>query len=217
MTPSPDQAETLEQALEPCPFCGMSLVKNETFSARSRECFVHPTPELITYELCPVIGVRIWSDNPDRIAAWNRREPAQALAAHRAASPPREGEWVLVPREPTEAMLKASPIVGTGPNEHGDWAVNTKPAQIVWAAMIAASPPPPEVKSNSSGTLTGSVSEEVVEAWARIIDPSAWRPDNDLRQVFEPHRIGQVRAKRRATALSKARQIAALTSESGEG
>ena len=41
-------------------------------------------------------------------------------------------------REPTEKMLKASPIVGTGLNEHGDWSVNSEPARIVWAAMIDA-------------------------------------------------------------------------------
>ena len=39
-------------------------------------------------------------------------------------------------REPSEDMLRASPIVGTGPDESGRWKTNTEPARIVWQAMI---------------------------------------------------------------------------------
>lgn len=41
-------------------------------------------------------------------------------------------------REPTEAMLAASPVVGTGLDDDGKWAVNTRPAKDVWSAMIDA-------------------------------------------------------------------------------
>jgi hypothetical protein len=51
--------------------------------------------------------------------------------------------YKLVPVVPTEEMLKASPIVGTGPGPDGWWCTNTKPAQDVWAAMLEAAPYPP--------------------------------------------------------------------------
>lgn len=39
-------------------------------------------------------------------------------------------------REPTEAMLRASPVVGTGVDAEGRWCTNTDPAAWVWRAMI---------------------------------------------------------------------------------
>lgn len=41
-------------------------------------------------------------------------------------------------REPSERVMKASPVVGTGLNERGEWSVNTEPAQVMWPAMIDA-------------------------------------------------------------------------------
>jgi hypothetical protein len=35
-------------------------------------------------------------------------------------------------------MLNACPVVGTGPDEHGNWSINTKPAEAMWPAMIDA-------------------------------------------------------------------------------
>jgi hypothetical protein len=43
-----------------------------------------------------------------------------------------------VVREPTRGMLNACPVVGTGPDEHGNWSINTKPAEAMWPAMIDA-------------------------------------------------------------------------------
>lgn len=40
--------------------------------------------------------------------------------------------------EPDEAMLKASPIVGTGMDETGRWCTNTEPARACFTATILA-------------------------------------------------------------------------------
>jgi hypothetical protein len=67
------------------------------------------------------------------------REPAHPAEAPTRATQVRQARAAIeAMREPTEAMLRASPVVGTGPDERGNWAVNTKPAQAVWPAMIDA-------------------------------------------------------------------------------
>lgn len=61
--------------LKPCPFCGERLERSETFSTRTRDYFVHPTPDMLSYDMCPLTEFRLVSNDPDGIAAWNRRTP----------------------------------------------------------------------------------------------------------------------------------------------
>lgn len=69
------------------------------------------------------------NDKPGPSAAAERRWPHFVPQARTA---------IEAMREPTEAMLRASPLIGTGITEKGDWATNTRPAQAVWPAMIDA-------------------------------------------------------------------------------
>jgi hypothetical protein len=59
--------------LRPCPFCGVDLIKVDAFSTRSVDHFVHPAPEIASYDTCIMVGLNLRSDDPDRTAAWNRR------------------------------------------------------------------------------------------------------------------------------------------------
>jgi hypothetical protein len=88
--------------------------------------------------------------DPDIIEIMAKAIGAQALSgsgntsgefAQAALTALREAGFVVVPAEPTEAMLKASPVVGTGIGEDGKWATNTKPGRDVYRAMVAAYTP----------------------------------------------------------------------------
>lgn len=72
------------------------------------------------------------------IAAWNARATSTPSATVR--------EWVLVPREPTEAMCEAgesSAII--------DWSGAHIDPKDCWSAMIAASPTPDRAKEMDRG------------------------------------------------------------------
>lgn len=72
-------------------------------------------------------------------------------------------EWVLVPREPTEAMLRAgyeAPADDRGrhDNQRELHRVTFGP---VWRAMLAAAPEPPQPETSDSGRLAdGSLPED---------------------------------------------------------
>ena len=78
---------------------------------------------------CRVVALGdAWAYGQGQIT-WNELE-ARAHAVPAEAQP---GEWVLVPREPTQAMLDA-----------GHWpCVQGRGAKSVWATMLAAAPQPP--------------------------------------------------------------------------
>jgi len=63
--------------IEPCPFCGCTLEKSETFSTRSTTYFVHPYVD--EDEQCVASSIRVpvsdRKDDNDRLASWNRRAP----------------------------------------------------------------------------------------------------------------------------------------------
>lgn len=68
--------------------------------------------------------------SPRRVLAWaNAIEAATALQAQ-------EGGWVLVPREPTEAMLSA------GIDRHWPRAIGSARLAMLYAAMLSAAPSP---------------------------------------------------------------------------
>lgn len=77
-----------EKALEPCPFCGKRLVEAHSFATRTTKTFVHPVDG---DDPCAARGLRVVSDSPDSIAAWNRR-------AYMAALDPAPG-WLVKPLE----------------------------------------------------------------------------------------------------------------------
>lgn len=84
--------------------------------------------------LCAILG-RKWS------AAGISIESLLAEVARRLAAraEPQAGEWVLVPREPTQAMLDAN---GESAFPAGkEWL--ERDARSTWAAMLAAAPTPP--------------------------------------------------------------------------
>jgi len=66
----------LSERLKPCPFCETRLARNSTFSMRNRDCYVH-VQDLngVDYGRCPAVNIRIYSDDIERIASWNRRLP----------------------------------------------------------------------------------------------------------------------------------------------
>jgi hypothetical protein len=66
-------------------------------------------------------------------------------------------EWVLVPREPTEAM-RAAGSVAMDARHAREWSV--------WSAMLTASPSPDRAES------VGLPSREEI---ARVIEPNSWK------------------------------------------
>lgn len=72
-------------------------------------------------------------------------------------------EWVLVPREPTEAMEDAGVNQMRKTREAGGGFGYSLMA--AWRAMLAAAPPPP-VREEMEGDMR--------EAVARIVDPNGW-------------------------------------------
>src|SRR3954466_12705046 len=87
MTSLADQFE----ALKPCPFCGgaahVSNSRSRYFMATCSNCACHFAENFGT--------------EADAIAAWNNRT---AISSALTSAPPVQEGWVLVPREPTEAM-----------------------------------------------------------------------------------------------------------------
>ena len=77
-------------------------------------------------------------------AAWVASTADEALANHAAslAAPPAQREWVLVPREPTEAMIEA------GFRWHG---------LAAYKAMIAAAPDAPALESYRARLMAKTV------------------------------------------------------------
>lgn len=73
-----------------------------------------------------------------------KRKRARVLAAYDAydAAHPAKAEagWVMVPREPTEAMLKAIP----------SYDRNSTVGIAVWRAMLAAAPPAPGAEKDAA-------------------------------------------------------------------
>lgn len=73
-------ADLDEKGLLPCAFCGEHLVEAHSFSTRTTKVFVHPEDD---DNPCVANNLRVLSNDPDRIAAWNRRaylEVTQAQA-----------------------------------------------------------------------------------------------------------------------------------------
>lgn len=69
--------------LLPCPFCNQPLVKNGPLSRRNAGCYVHPQDVRgVDYGRCPAAGFRLYSNDPERIAAWNRRAPPPKDPTH---------------------------------------------------------------------------------------------------------------------------------------
>lgn len=103
--------------LLPCPFCGQTLIKNGPFGRRNADCYVHPQDlRGIDYGRCPANGFRLFSDDPEWIALWNRRAPP-ASPAHASEEGPGKRQnlipegYVLVPLEPTREMSVAGEFV----------------------------------------------------------------------------------------------------------
>lgn len=107
--------------LLPCPFCGEHPVADDhSIWCPNGACWG------------PI--VENYDNLTDAIAAWNRRTPTPVTED--------VGDWVMVPREPTEAMLAAALAA---PNERSFDAEVTG----LYRAMLSASPSPP--KSDGPG------------------------------------------------------------------
>lgn len=132
--------------LAPCPHCGSTevFVQNAGWKAN-------------TFMRCPGCKTTFSLDNgtprahEDTVAAWNRRSALQPTDA--GVGEPVAGEWVLVPREPTEEMGKAgrkklAEIADrmetaklTAVSHIDFWQqVGHVPNNEIWAAMLAAAP-----------------------------------------------------------------------------
>lgn len=85
--------------LKPCPFCGTNLLKNGPFSTRNADCYVHAQHlKGADYGRCPAAGIRLYSNDAERIALWNKRSDG-GEAVHTGqlrdeplSSPPPSGE-----------------------------------------------------------------------------------------------------------------------------
>lgn len=93
----------MSDALKPCPFCGAGLTSiRENGKMWTGQRYSEPTSVSVQHHCEPVAGQpsrmieRVGRNEAGAIEAWNRRA---AIAA-----PP---GWVLVPVEPTPAMLDA--------------------------------------------------------------------------------------------------------------
>ena len=93
--------------LAPCPFCGQGLVKNGLFSKRNADCFIHPQDlHGVDYGSCPAAGFRLFSNDTDRIAAWNRRASPAELPPDLIAAMEKLGDLQsLVGTDFAEAIL----------------------------------------------------------------------------------------------------------------
>lgn len=105
-------------------------------------------------------------------------------------------EWVLVPKTPSEEMIVTATDYC---KEHQIWLGDGR-FMLMYQAMLAAAPPPP-VREEMEGDMR--------EAVAKVIDPSAFRPDSDTDGVYRKADIAAVRAVRRKTAFAKADLIIA--------
>ena len=86
-------------------------------------------------------------------------EYAAALdAAIASLSAPQSGDWVLVPREPTQGMLDAGFIA--------DRDADTHKGHARWAAMLASAPQPPaEAQVQGGGEVVWPMTEAEVRQW----------------------------------------------------
>ena len=110
-----------------------------------------------------------------------------------------KSDWVMVPREPTEAMLRAA--VAVVPT----WDDPT--SRNKWAAMIAAAPKPPTTPP-----------DEMVENVARIIDPDAWAVmDRYLGEVLRLGKAPDPDNFSDKKSMTKARDVIAAITEGREG
>jgi hypothetical protein len=82
------------------------------------------------------------TDNYDLWCCWAAIMRARDLRDAALSQPqplPREGDWVMVPREPTEAMLMAFDVTDAMGAGHSYW-------KAPYRAMLAASPPSPDLR-----------------------------------------------------------------------
>jgi hypothetical protein len=152
--------------IAPCPFCGARLEKSEFFSNRSRAIYVHPVPEDEDCP-CPAYDIRLSNQEPECVAAWNRRASVRAQDVAGLV----EGDTRIIvdlsrPRGPTSAEedLAAERILAS---------VRTSPTREVEGLVLAAA-------DNNHKAL--------VEAW---MWPTYKRGDEVL---VQPHRGPQQRA-----------------------
>lgn len=79
---------------------------------------------------------------------------ATSLAA--TTPPPKEGDWVMVPRKATEEIIDAClnlvDLTQSDPEDHR-YDDGRKAAQSLYTAMIAASPAPPRAEGRESGWI----------------------------------------------------------------
>lgn len=95
---------------------------------------------------------------------------ARAIEAALAAAS--QGEWVMVPREPTEAMCKAG------------WTPEDPTPFGIWALMIAAAPPCPVTtcRVDGPGTVTVTATGVMFESSEKV-DVRAAQPSADLEHL----------------------------------
>jgi Lar family restriction alleviation protein len=123
----------MSDELKKCPFCGGTeqLVVPRTCDIDTpydAADFAYPR---VACKCGVEVAGKNWGEPPTAIAAWNRR----AL--------PSDGNWVVVPREPTGAMIRA------GVDER-DRPGSGAAASAIYRAMLAAAPSPsvaPDAKS----------------------------------------------------------------------
>ena len=146
MTPTTQDAGL---ALLPCPFCGGKAGKpsiggnpsdersgyNYTVTVMCSECGATKTVHSKR-------GKGGWCDEntEDTIqraaAAWNTRPLADRLEQ-------REG-WVMVPREPTEAMVAEGWAKANDPGPNALGVITDTECVRIWTAMLSYRPPAPE-------------------------------------------------------------------------
>jgi hypothetical protein len=107
----------------------------------------------------------------------------RVLEQFAASAPAVSGEWVMVPREPTQAMIDA----GYYP------CVQHRGAKSVWGEMIAAAPAPSAVEE---------AVEAEREANAKIADDTIWLRDDEATEYGK----GSNKAARAIAAAIRARK-----------
>lgn len=120
-----------ETELKPCPFCGG---KPSVFPSDPKKEGDSWTKIVCPRDRCAQVEVLVCSERGHYKAAakrWNTR----------AALTPPEG-YVLVPVEPTEAMLDAEHATAEIHDEYGENRYVENPEKV-WAAMLAARPEVP--------------------------------------------------------------------------